>query len=103
MSSQTAGLIELSAAVQRAALSYQPPGMEVLDRVADELLSPGGRLASAKTFTRDDVIVAVAPMLHGLPVSVLDSAVDRVLSHGVQSSPRPCARRERHDVRRRRG
>ncbi len=28
-----------------------------------------------------DVIVAVAPYLHGLPVSVLDNAVERVLSH----------------------
>ena len=63
--------VELAAAVERAGLAYQPPGLEVLDRVADELLSPGGRLASEKTFTRDDVVVAVAPMLHGLPVSVL--------------------------------
>ena len=40
---------------------------------------PGGRLAAEKTFTCGDVIVAVAPMLHGLPVSVLDSAVEKVL------------------------
>jgi predicted secreted protein len=72
---------ELSASVELAVLAYQPPGLEVLDWAADELLSPGGRLASEKTFTRDDVIVAVAPMLHGLPVSILDTAVDRVLSH----------------------
>ena len=72
---------ELAAAVERAGLAYQPPGLDVLDRAADELLSPSGRLASEKTFTRDDVIVAVAPMLHGLPVSVLGTAVDRVLSH----------------------
>ena len=49
--------------------------------MAEELLSPGGRLSSEKTFSRSDVVVAVAPMLHGLPVSVLDDAVDRVLSH----------------------
>jgi conjugative relaxase-like TrwC/TraI family protein len=73
--------LELGASVERAGLAYRPPGPEVLDRVADELLSPGGHLASEKTFTRDDVVVAVAPMLHGLPVSVLDEAVDRVLSH----------------------
>jgi conjugative relaxase-like TrwC/TraI family protein len=73
--------VELGASVERAAMAYVPPDMEVLDSVAGELLSPGGRLASEKTFTRDDVIVAVAPMLHGLPVSVLDNAVDRVLSH----------------------
>ena len=73
--------VELAASVERAGFTYEPPGMEVLDHVADELLSPGGRLASKKTFTRDDVIVAVAPMLHGLPVSILDTALDRVLSH----------------------
>jgi len=73
--------VELDTAIERAGFAYQPPGLEVLDRVADELLSPGGRLASEKTFTRDDVIVAVAPLLHGLPVSVLDTAVDQVLSH----------------------
>jgi ATP-dependent exoDNAse (exonuclease V) alpha subunit len=38
-------------------------------------------LASEKTFSRRDVIVAVAPHLHGLPVSVLDETVERVLSH----------------------
>ena len=73
--------VELEASVERAAMAYVPPGMEVLDSVAGELLSPGGRLASEKTFTRGEVIVAVAPMLHGLPVSILDRAVDSVLSH----------------------
>ena len=57
------------------------PAWKCSTALADELLSPGGRLASEKTFTRDDVVVAVAPMLHGLPVSVLDRAVDSVLSH----------------------
>ena len=73
--------VELVASVELARLTYQPPGLEVLDSVAEELLSAGGRLSQEKTFTRDDVIVAVAPMLHGLPVSMLDRAVDRVLSH----------------------
>ena len=73
--------VDLAATVELAGLAYQPPGMEVLDRVGDELLAPGGRLAWEKTFTRDDVVVAVAPLLHGLPVSVLDDAVDRVLCH----------------------
>ena len=45
------------------------------------MLAPGGRLASEKTFTRGDVVVAVAPHLHGLPVSYLDRAVEAVLSH----------------------
>jgi len=73
--------LELAAEVERAGLAYEPPRREVLDCLAAELLGPGGRLASEKTFTRADVIVAVAPHLHGLPVSLLDSAVDKVLSH----------------------
>jgi hypothetical protein len=73
--------VELAAAVERAGLEYQSPGLDVLDRVAGELLSRDGRLSQEKTFSRSDVIVAVAPMLHGLPVSSLDRAVDGVLSH----------------------
>jgi len=72
---------ELAAEVERAGLAYEPPSPEVLDGLAAELLGPGGRLASEKTFSRADVIVAVAPHLHGLPVSALDSAVDKVLTH----------------------
>jgi conjugative relaxase-like TrwC/TraI family protein len=72
---------ELAAEVERAGLAYEPPSREVLDDLAAELLGPGGQLASEKTFTRADVIVAVAPHLHGLPVSVLDSAIDKVLAH----------------------
>ena len=56
------------------------PGPEVADQLADERLGPGGRLAAEKTFDLRDAVVAVAPLLHGLPVSMLDSAVDRVLS-----------------------
>jgi conjugative relaxase-like TrwC/TraI family protein len=73
--------LELAAQVERAGLSYEPPNREVLDGLPDELLAPGGRLSSEKTFTRADVIVAVAPHLHGLPVSFLDSTVDKVLTH----------------------
>jgi len=72
---------ELTAEVERAGLAYEPPSRDVLDDLAAELLGPGGRLASEKTFSRADVIVAVAPHLHGLPVSFLDSAVDKVLTH----------------------
>ena len=68
-------------AVERAGLAYEPPGLDILDDLAAELLGPGGRLASEKTFTRGDVVVAVAPHLHGLPVSYLDGAVETVLSH----------------------
>jgi len=72
---------ELAAEVERAGLAYEPPSREILDGLAAELLSPGGRLASEKTFSRADVIVAVAPHMHGLPVSVLDGGVDKVLTH----------------------
>jgi conjugative relaxase-like TrwC/TraI family protein len=72
---------ELAAEVKRAGLAYEPPSREVLDGLAAELLAPSGRLASEKTFSRADVVVAVAPHLHGLPVSFLDSAVDKVLTH----------------------
>ena len=72
---------ELAAAVDRAGLNYRPPERSVVTDVAAEVLSPGSRLAEEKTFSRRDVIVAVAPYLHGLPASVLDTAVDGVLSH----------------------
>ena len=72
---------ELAAEVERAGLAYEPPSRDVLDGLAAELLGPGGRLALEKTFSRADVVVAVAPHLHGLPVSFLDSAVDKVLTH----------------------
>jgi conjugative relaxase-like TrwC/TraI family protein len=72
---------ELAAEVERAALAYEPPSREVLDGLAAKLLGRDGRLASEKTFSRADVIVAVAPHLHGLPVSLLDSAVHKVLTH----------------------
>ncbi len=72
--------LELAAAVERVGLAYRPLDPNVAD-IDTELLSPGGRLAEDKAFTRRDVIVAVAPHLHGLPISVLDTAVDSVLSH----------------------
>ncbi len=59
----------LDAAVEAAGLAYRPPAVDLED-LAGALLAPGGRLASEKTFSRGDVIVAVAPHLHGLPVSV---------------------------------
>ncbi|HMK97622.1 MAG TPA: MobF family relaxase [Acidimicrobiales bacterium] len=72
---------ELAAEVDRAGREYLRRGREVVDGIAGELLSREGKLASEKTFSRRDVIVAVAPHLHGLPVSVLDEAVERVLGH----------------------
>ena len=68
---------------RRAGLEYKRPELShaLFSDVADELLSSGGRLASEKTFSRLDAVVAVAPYLHGLPVSVLDEAVEQVLCH----------------------
>jgi hypothetical protein len=71
----------LVAAIEAAGSGYQLPEVD-LEEFASELLGPDGRLASEKTFTRGDVIIAAAPHLHGLPLSVLDQAVDAVLAHG---------------------
>ncbi|MGD0595859.1 MAG: MobF family relaxase, partial [Acidimicrobiales bacterium] len=71
---------DLAAQVEAAGRSYQPLVVD-LEGLAAELLGPGGRLAGEKTFTRGDVIMAVAPHLHGLPLSVLDEAVGTVLAH----------------------
>ena len=70
----------LEAAVDTAGAAYWPPTVD-LATLAAQLLGPGGRLASEKTFTRGDVIVAVAPHLHGLPMAFLDQAVEAVLAH----------------------
>jgi hypothetical protein len=70
----------LAAAVDTAGADYQAPVID-LPMLAGELLARGGRLAGEKTFTRADVIVAVAPHLHGLPTAVLDAAVEAVLAH----------------------
>ena len=71
---------ELAAAVERAGRAYAPPGAGIVGQLAEELLRPGGRLAAEKTFDLLDAVVAVAPLLHGLPVSMLDSAVQGVLT-----------------------
>lgn len=71
---------DLAAAVTAAGTDYHRASPD-LDQLAGELLSPGGRLAGDKTFTRGDVVIAVAPHLHGLPLSVLDRAVDTTLAH----------------------
>jgi conjugative relaxase-like TrwC/TraI family protein len=69
----------LVAAAYIAGAAYRAPVVD-LPMLAGELLAPGGRLAGEKTFTRAGVIVAVAPHLHGLPVRVLDAAVEAVLA-----------------------
>ena len=72
---------ELAVAVERAGRAYVQPSREIVDQLAAELLGPGGRLAAEKTFDLRDVLMAVAPHLHGLPVSILDTAVQKVLSN----------------------
>jgi hypothetical protein len=72
---------DLLAAVDAAGAAYERGDVH-LERLAGELLAPGGRLAGEKTFTEADVVVAIAPHLHGLPPSLLDNAVAAVLSHG---------------------
>ena len=51
-----------------------------LDRLVDGALDGDGVLADRKVFARSDVIVALAPHLHGLPLDQLDRAVDAVLA-----------------------
>ena len=71
---------DLVAAVEAAGSGYQLPEVD-LEQLAGELLGLDGRLASEKTFTRADVIIAAAPHLHGLAVSVLDQVVEAVLAN----------------------
>jgi conjugative relaxase-like TrwC/TraI family protein len=71
---------DLLAAVEAAGSAYELPEVD-LAQLAGELLGPDGRLASEKTFTRGDVIIAAAPHLHGLPLSVLDQVVEAVLAN----------------------
>jgi conjugative relaxase-like TrwC/TraI family protein len=47
--------------------------------IVDHVLQLDSRLSAAKVFDRSDVIVAVAPHLHGLPVLELDRVVDAVI------------------------
>jgi conjugative relaxase-like TrwC/TraI family protein len=54
---------------------------EAVQRLAGQVLGPGGRLAEVKVFTRADVIVAVAPILYGLPDRELERVVTGVLRH----------------------
>jgi conjugative relaxase-like TrwC/TraI family protein len=86
--------VALEAAVDTAGAAYWPRTLD-LDELAAELLAPGGRLASEKTFARGDVIVAVAPHLHGLPMAFLDQAVEAVLAHSeAVGLPAVCGSRE---------
>lgn len=52
-----------------------------LDQLAGQLLEREGRLAAEKVFTLRDVVVAAAPHLFGLEVSMLDRLADKILDH----------------------
>jgi conjugative relaxase-like TrwC/TraI family protein len=68
-----------------AAARHRPP---VIDRLDDETLAVlirdtlalDGRLSRLKVFDRADVILTVAPTLHGLPLSELDRVVNAVIA-----------------------
>lgn len=87
---------ELRAAVDAAGGKWSAEPVDVAELAAD-LLGPGGRLAESNTFTKADVIVAVAPHLHGLPLFALDHAVDAVLNHD-DAIALPHLATSRHDV-----
>ena len=78
---------QLMADIERAGLAYQRQhnhGFEILGNraltaTAEDLLGPNGTLSARKVFAKRDVIVAVAPMVFGLPVTELDKATTRVL------------------------
>ncbi len=53
---------------------------EIVQTLAEDLLSTDGRLAERKVFSRRDVIVAAAPRLFGHTAATLDDVVDRVLA-----------------------
>jgi AAA domain len=74
----------LIAGIDEAA-RHRPPVVHRLDdqtlgQILDDVLGPDGRLAEKKVFDRADVIVGVAPHLHGLPHSELDTAVSSVIA-----------------------
>ena len=71
---------ELAAASERAGWAYVPPGPDIVHGLGDELLGSGGRLAAEKTFDLRDVVVAAAPLFDGLPLSMLGTAVQKLLS-----------------------
>ncbi len=78
---------QLLADIEQAGLDYQRQhnqGFEILGNralaaTAEDLLGPNGTLSARKVFAKRDVIVAVAPMVFGLPVTELDKATTRVL------------------------
>jgi conjugative relaxase-like TrwC/TraI family protein len=73
------------ASIATAARRRPPPadrlGDEALAALVARALGPESRLSAVKVFDRAEVIVAVAPQLHGLPLGELDRAVDAVLAH----------------------
>jgi conjugative relaxase-like TrwC/TraI family protein len=60
-----------------------------LSEVAFELLSPVGRLAGQKNFTRRDAVVAAVPMLYGLDPVLLEPLMEAVLASPLAVSLHP--------------
>jgi len=78
---------QLVADIEQAGLDYQRQhnngneflGNRALTATAEDLLGPNGTLSARKVFAKRDVIVAVAPMVFGLPATELDKVTKRVL------------------------
>ena len=69
--------------VDDAGRRYQPPGGPLtaaqVEQLTAEVLGPESRLGARKVLTRADLLVAVAPHLHGRPAGELPAVVDRIL------------------------
>ena len=77
---------QLVADIERAGLAYQREhsganilGNRALAALAKDTLGPHGTLSERKVFSKRDVIVAVAPLVFGLPARELEKAIERVL------------------------
>jgi conjugative relaxase-like TrwC/TraI family protein len=71
---------QLVAAARRRPQVAERLDPETLAVLIRDVLDLDSRLSRLKVFDRADVIVAVAPQLHGLPVSELDRVVDAVIA-----------------------
>ena len=78
---------QLLADIDQAGLAYQRQhnngneilGNRALTATAEDLLGPTGTLSARKVFAKRDVIVAVAPMVFGLPADRVGQSHHRVL------------------------
>jgi len=71
--------------VDAAGRRYQPPGplnARQVEELTAQVLGPESRLAARKVVARADLLVAVAPHLHGRPDNELHAVVDRIIRSG---------------------